>query len=78
MGLLGEEPGVTRQRLNGPTIRVPLDLSSHRAQALAQFVKRLSWSAMRECAVDDTECYEIRAAIDTLQGALARVGYAPR
>lgn len=66
------------RRLNEPTIYVPLELSALRALALAQFVKRLSWSAMRECAVDDAECYEIRAAIDMLQRALAQVGYAPR
>jgi hypothetical protein len=33
---------------------------------------------MRDCAVDDAECYEIRAAIDMLRQALAQVGYAPR
>lgn len=37
-----------------------------------------SWSAMRDCAVDDAECCETRAAIDILQRALAQVGYAPR
>jgi hypothetical protein len=42
--------------------------------ALAQFVKRVTWTAMRECAVDDDECYHIRAAIDKLQRALAEAG----
>ncbi len=78
MEILGEEAGVTRPRLSRPTIWVPLELSSLRAQALAQFVKGLSWIAMRDCAVDDAECCEIRAAIDMLQRALAQVGYAPR
>ena len=77
MTFLGEKGGVTALRLNERTIYVPLELSALRALALAQFVKRLSWSAMRECAVDDMECYEIRAAIDTLQRALAQVGCAP-
>jgi hypothetical protein len=45
---------------------------------LAQFVKRVTWSAMRECAVDEAECYEIRAAIDKVQRALAEANYAPR
>jgi hypothetical protein len=33
---------------------------------------------MRECAIDDAECYEIRTAIDKVQRALADVNYAPR
>ncbi len=58
--------------------RIDLDLSDSEEQALAQFVKRVTWSAMRECAVDEAECYEIRAAINKLQRALADAGYAPR
>jgi hypothetical protein len=59
-------------------VRIALDLPDEEAQALAQFVKRVTWSAMRECAVDDAECYQIRAAIDKLQRALADADYAPR
>jgi hypothetical protein len=59
-------------------IRIALDLPDNESQALAQFVKRVTWSAMRECAVDEAECYQIRAAIDKLQRALADAGYAPR
>lgn len=53
-------------------------LSHEEALALAQLVKRLSWSEMRGCAVDDNECYVIRAAVGKLQDALGRAGYAPR
>ena len=59
-------------------VRIALDLPDEEAQALAQFVKRVTWSAMRECAVDEAECYQIRAAIDKLQRALADADYAPR
>lgn len=59
-------------------ISIPFGLSDGEAQALAQFVKRVTWSAMRECAVDDEECYQTRAAIDRLRRALAQAGYAPR
>ena len=48
------------------------------ALALAQFVKRVTWEAMRECSVDEAECYEIRAAIDKVRSALAEANYAPR
>lgn len=64
--------------MNEPPVHVNLDLSSSAVLALAQFVKRVSWETMRECAVDDAEAYEIRAAVDTLQKALAEAGYAPR
>jgi hypothetical protein len=33
---------------------------------------------MRACAADEAECYEIRAAIDKVQRALADANYAPR
>ena len=53
-------------------------LSDDQALALAQFVKRVTWSEMRACAVDDDEAYTIRDAIHQLDKALAEVGYAPR
>ncbi len=61
-----------------PPVHVDLDLPSSVALALAQFVKRVTWKEMRECAVDDAEADEIRAAIDMLQKALAEAGYASR
>ncbi|MFL6970066.1 hypothetical protein ACJ6X8_27940 [Pseudomonas alvandae] len=53
-------------------------MSSAQTLALAQFVKRLTWSDMRGCAKDDDEAYEIRDAVGKLQNALALAGYAPR
>jgi hypothetical protein len=61
-----------------PPVHVDLELPSSSALALAQFVKRVTWKEMRECAVDEAEACKIRAAIDTLQKALAEAGYAPR
>jgi hypothetical protein len=60
------------------TVRIDLELPSAEALALAQFVKRVTWTEMRACTVDEAECYEIRAAIDKVQRALAAVDYAPR
>ena len=59
-------------------VDVDLELPPSAALALAQFVKRVTWKEMRDCAVDEAEAYEIRAAIDTLQKALGQAGYAPR
>jgi hypothetical protein len=60
------------------TVRIDVELPPAEALALAQFLKRATWSAMRECAVDDAECYLIRDGIDKVRTALADAGYAPR
>ena len=49
------------------------ELTEAQALALAQLVKRITWSEMRSNAVDD-----MRDAICKLQEALAGAGYAPR
>lgn len=55
-----------------------LELDDNEAMALAQFVKRLTWSEMRACAVSDDETYLMKDAISKLQKALSEEGYAPR
>ena len=60
------------------TVTVTLELTDRKAYALAQFVKRLSWSGMAACASSEEETYDIRDGIDLLQRALADAGYAPR
>jgi hypothetical protein len=59
-------------------VTVQLLISEGNAWALAQFCKRIGWREMRQCAVDDEEAQDIRAAIEQLQKALAEVGIAPR
>ncbi|KWN83010.1 hypothetical protein [Burkholderia stagnalis] len=54
------------------------EMSAAEAMALAQLCKRITFSDMRSCAVDDNEAYVIRDAVDKLQGALKGAGYAPR
>lgn len=48
------------------------------SQALAQFVKRLTWSEIQACAVDEDETYEMRDAVNLLQKSLAEAGFSPR
>lgn len=62
----------------GAIVRISFDLPDGEAQALAQFVKRVGWTEMRACAVDDSEGYLIRSGIDALQHALRDVGFSPR
>jgi len=53
-------------------------ISHGEAMALAQFFKRLHWSEVRACAIDDNEAYLIRAAVGNVRDALAGIGYNPR
>lgn len=57
---------------------VTLDLPHLQAQALAQLVKRIGWTELRQNAQDDEEAYDMRNAVQELQNALALAGYAPR
>ncbi|MBN5380593.1 hypothetical protein JY493_26065 [Serratia marcescens] len=47
-------------------------------QSQAQFVKRLTWSEIQACAVDENETYEMRDAVNVLQRSLAEAGFSPR
>jgi len=58
------------------TIR--LNLTEQEALDLAQFLKRVTWSEMRACAVDEAETYRIREAIRRVRDALADEGWSPR
>ncbi|EPN2807041.1 DUF7706 family protein [Serratia marcescens] len=44
-------------------------------QSQAQFVKRLTWSEIQACAVDENETYEMRDAVNVLQRSLAEAGF---
>lgn len=60
------------------TLELEPGLSVLEAMALAQLVKRISWSDLRGCAVDDAEAYTMADALNKLQIALRDAGYAPR
>ncbi|OJM44433.1 hypothetical protein BK294_22040 [Escherichia coli] len=55
-----------------------LQLDENETMALAQLVKRLSWSDLRGCAVSDEEAWVMKSTIEKLQQALREEGYAPR
>ncbi|MDF9722833.1 hypothetical protein P4S07_024070 [Serratia marcescens] len=59
-------------------VTVTTELTQSQALALAQFVKRLTWSAIQACAVDEDETYEMRDAVNLLQKSLAEAGFSPR
>lgn len=59
-------------------VMLSLELTDSEALALAQFVKRVTWTEMRACAIDEAECYEIRRGLDLLRQELGLQGYSPR
>ncbi|QDL35706.1 DUF7706 family protein [Serratia liquefaciens] len=59
-------------------LTVTTELTQSQALALAQFVKRLTWSEIQACAVDENETYEMRDAVNLLQKSLAEAGFSPR
>lgn len=55
-----------------------VSLPPEQALALAQLLKRMTWSDFKGCSVDDDEAYLMRDAADVLRTALAEAGYNPR
>ena len=61
-------------------VRVALDvgMSLEQAWALAQFVKRVTFTGVRECAAEDAEARVMLEALEIVRRALADVDIAPR
>jgi hypothetical protein len=59
-------------------IQVSIWLEPAQALALAQFVKRVRWTEVRQNAVGDDEADLMMDAMYELAKALAEAGYAPR
>ena len=55
-----------------------LFLDEVEALALAQFLKRVGWSEIRQNAVSDAEANEVRDALGRVALMLAQGGYDPR
>jgi hypothetical protein len=59
-------------------IQVSIWLEPAQALALAQFVKRVRWTEVRQNAVGDDEADLMMDAMNEVAKALAEAGYAPR
>lgn len=59
-------------------VRFTTEMTEAQALAVAQMLKRQSWSCWRELAVSDTEAYDMRDGCDCVRTALADKGYEPR
>ncbi len=58
--------------------KITLDLTTDEAAALAQLLKRITYTAYRQHAVSDDEAYLMKDAGDVLTKALREVGFDPR
>lgn len=58
--------------------KITLELDAGEAMALAQFLKRVGWSEVRACAVDNDEAYMIRHSLSMLRSTLNDMGFDPR
>lgn len=59
-------------------VKIELSLPDAQALALAQFVKRVRWTEVRQNAVGDDEADLMMDALGELAKALREGGYAPR
>lgn len=59
-------------------VNFSVTLDDSEAWAVAQFLKRVGWSEMRDNAESEKEAYLIRAGLDKVRTALADAGCAPR
>lgn len=59
-------------------VSIPAELNEQEAWDLAQLLKRLTFSEVRTCAVDEAEAYRMISATEKLRKALAEVGFSPR
>jgi len=55
-----------------------VQINDELAEGLAQFLKRVGWSEIRQNAVDDVEACIMRDSLNQVRHALEEVGYAPR
>lgn len=59
-------------------VKIEFELEGAQALALAQFVKRVRWTEVRQNAVGDDEADLMMDALGELAKALREAGYAPR
>ena len=60
-------------------IKIDLELkNSDEAMAVAQFLKRLTWSNIEALASSPEELYYMRTALDKVRKRLKEIGFDPR
>ncbi len=59
-------------------LNLQCELSQDQASALAQLIKRVAWSSLRENASDDDEAYAMQQALEQIRRNLVEHGIDPR
>jgi 4-hydroxyphenylpyruvate dioxygenase-like putative hemolysin len=60
------------------TVTFTVQMDEDQAYQLAQFLKRVGFSEIRQHASDDAEAYIMKDGLDQVRLALQRSGYDPR
>lgn len=61
-----------------PSLTLKLDITEEQTTELAQFIKRLTWTDIRNHAKNDEDAYTMQGGINALQKSLDAAGYSPR
>lgn len=64
--------------MSGENITVTVELTDGQALTLAQYLKRYTWTDIRQSAADDDEAYLMQEAFNAMRHSLAYAGYSPR
>lgn len=59
-------------------VKFTVEVNEEIAEGLAQFLKRVSWTEIRQNAVDDVEACIMRDALRQVQRELCNAGFSPR
>lgn len=59
-------------------VNLQFELSQDQADALAQLIKRIPGSSLRENATDEDEAYAMQDALNQVRVALSDQGFSPR
>jgi len=60
------------------TVTFTITINEELVEPLSQFLKRVRWSEIRQCAVDDVELKKMRDGLDQVREAFLEAGYDPR
>ena len=59
-------------------MKIEFEIGAEQAEALAQVLKRIGFSEVRQLSTTEAETYDAQAALETIRKALNNAGFNPR
>lgn len=59
-------------------MKIQIEIEEAQADALAQVLKRIGFSEVRQLSTTEAETYDAQAALETIRKALNNAGFNPR